>query len=936
MLRFRRYRVLVVFAFIALFAIYRFTNLNIWESATTGSAVHLKKAGALLPATPAAARVPLQGEQSSWPGDSQTSSLRQPTTTQSFVDRKSTSNVAVESTSSTATPAAAASTSPPLDAIIPTIPQKGSVDLGAGKHNNAPFNDYEASKDQQSLPPVHWSQLPEHFPVPSESVIQLPTDAPKQLPRIQYNFGKETAAERKVRVKRQQYVKDAFRHAWDGYRGYAWLSDELTPVSGSHKNPFCGWAATLVDALDTLWIMGLKEEFSMAVDAVAKIDFTTTSRSDIPLFETTIRYLGGLLSAYDISGQKHVTLKYKAVELAEILMGVFDTPNRMPVAYYQWKPKYVAKPHRASARIVLAEIGTLSVEFTRLAQITGDSKYYDAIARITNELQKWQSRGTKLPGMWPIDIDASGCNKTAANNELYKSMSPEHQEMFSNIIKLHGSSGNADSTPSDEKSNPAEASTDGGPNNSPVKALGFELGLDPNQDKNAILRRQSPSTETGTDPKVQPSIPGEGKCIYQGLTSAPYSKMDAFTLGSTADSFYEYLPKEYMLLGGAVPEYKEMYVKSMETAKEHLLFRPMTFEEHDILVSGTFHTTGDPKDNSDRFDPEGSHLVCFAGGMFAIGSKLFSRPDDLEVARKLTDGCVWAYESTASGIMPEVFTLIPCASKNSCPWNESRWWDALDPPSAWMQREESYRLQNLAFKEHAERRLAAAKENARGNTTVDNSAAEVIKPVAPEKELPLSSSPKALHEDTLENEPALDKRSRRLDDYHTADIPLQLQLPTQTEDMPRIPVGGAFNEADYFPIYSPPPLLTHKEFVEQRIESERIPKGFTRVNDKRYILRPEALESVFIMYRITGDKSWQDKGWKMFQSIQNATVTLYGNSAIADVTSEHPYALNSMESFWLAETLKYAYLLFSEPDLISLDEFVFNTEAHPFLRPKPQ
>lgn len=86
--------------------------------------------------------------------------------------------------------------------------------------------------------------------------------------------------------------------------------------------------------------------------------------------------------------------------------------------------------------------------------------------------------------------------------------------------------------------------------------------------------------------------------------------------------------------------------------------------------------------------------------------------------------------------------------------------------------------------------------------------------------------------------------------------------------------------------------------------------------------RPEAIESVFIMWRITGDVYWRKKGWVMFESIHAATTAEYGASAIADVTSEKPVALDEMESFWLAETLKYFYLLFSDPSLISLDDYV--------------
>ena len=87
------------------------------------------------------------------------------------------------------------------------------------------------------------------------------------------------------------------------------------------------------------------------------------------------------------------------------------------------------------------------------------------------------------------------------------------------------------------------------------------------------------------------------------------------------------------------------------------------------------------------------------------------------------------------------------------------------------------------------------------------------------------------------------------------------------------------------------------------------------------------------MYRITGDTTWQDKGWKMFEATIAATRTQSGHSAIDDVTKPLPFLQDAMESFWIAETLKYYYLLFSEPDVISLDEYVFNTEAHPFKRP---
>lgn len=85
------------------------------------------------------------------------------------------------------------------------------------------------------------------------------------------------------------------------------------------------------------------------------------------------------------------------------------------------------------------------------------------------------------------------------------------------------------------------------------------------------------------------------------------------------------------------------------------------------------------------------------------------------------------------------------------------------------------------------------------------------------------------------------------------------------------------------------------------------------------------------MYRITGDAEWMDKGWQMFEATVRATRTSIANSAVDNVLSAEPTTKDEMESFWMAETLKYYLLLFSEPDVISLDDWVLNTEAHPFL-----
>jgi mannosyl-oligosaccharide alpha-1,2-mannosidase len=92
-----------------------------------------------------------------------------------------------------------------------------------------------------------WASVAQQFPV--TFMKSLPTSAPKTLPRIQHNFQKEPAAEKKLRVARVDLVKGNFTHAWKGYVKHAWLRDEVQPISGGTLDPFGGWAATLVDSL---------------------------------------------------------------------------------------------------------------------------------------------------------------------------------------------------------------------------------------------------------------------------------------------------------------------------------------------------------------------------------------------------------------------------------------------------------------------------------------------------------------------------------------------------------------------------------------------------------------------------------------------------------------------------------------------------------------
>lgn len=271
---------------------------------------------------------------------------------------------------------------------------------------------------------------------PPDSIKKLPGGKPKTLPKVQAprssfkNPGEPDP--------RREAVEQAFNKSYASYKKYAWMEDELAPVSGDGKETFGGWAATLVDTLDTLWIMGQKEEFAEASKAAATIDFSKTSAGAANMFETTIRHLGGLLSAYDLSGDKK--LLKKATELGEMLYIGFDTPNRLPGFWLNFEDA-ANGAQRAGTNDPSASPASLCLEFTRLSQLTGDPKFYAATDRVTRFLEKTQFK-TALPGIWPTTLDFR--NERATETSF--TIGGLADSLYEYLPKMHALLGGTDDT----------------------------------------------------------------------------------------------------------------------------------------------------------------------------------------------------------------------------------------------------------------------------------------------------------------------------------------------------------------------------------------------------------------------------------------------------------------------------------------------------------
>lgn len=180
-------------------------------------------------------------------------------------------------------------------------------------------------------------------------------------------------------------VRAEFLDAWNAYKQYAWGHDELKPLSQSYRDWYgSSLLMTPVDALDTMILMGLNDEADKTREY---IDQNLSFDKDIEVknFEVTIRLLGGLLSSYQLSGDKR--LLALADDLGGRLLPVFNSPTGMPYMFVNLK---TGKTRGAESNP--AEIGTLLIEFGTLSKLTGNPMYYDKAKRALVELYDRRSK----------------------------------------------------------------------------------------------------------------------------------------------------------------------------------------------------------------------------------------------------------------------------------------------------------------------------------------------------------------------------------------------------------------------------------------------------------------------------------------------------------------------------------------------------------------
>ncbi|KAF6754190.1 glycoside hydrolase family 47 protein, partial [Ephemerocybe angulata] len=490
-------------------------------------------------------------------------------------------------------------------------------------------------------------------------------------------------------LEKRDAIVGAFKHAWHAYERDAMGSDEYHPIShgASNLTEAGSIGYMVVDVLDSLQIMGLDEEYQRARTWVENVSFDVDG--EYSTFETTIRVLGGLLSAYHLSGNDELYLQ-KAIDLADRLSVTFDSPTGLPYPYVNL---HAGTGHHAKdypGLVSAAEVGTLQLEFKYLSHVTGDPKYWRSVEKVMTVL------------------------------------------------------------------------------------------------KNALLEHNLASVFMNHL---------EGRYIHSPIS-----------LGSRADSYYEYLLKQYIQTNKTEEIYGTMYRGAMDSVQQFLIQVRENKDGQSMTYTSEMMPEQDPSGQiSWRLTPKQDHLVCFLGGSLMLG-----------------------------------------AVKSA----------AFNPDRVSMPPEES-ELNDYGWKDW-------------------KTGKELIKTCLKTHDTATGLSPEIVY---------FRIASDGMDAYEWA--------PTDWY------IRGAQPGV-------PPPY------------------------DARYMLRPETVESLFIAYRLTGDELYREHGWRIFQSIEkHAKVSTGGYATVLNV-DENPARLeDKMETFFLSETLKYLYLLFSDSDVLPFDKYVFNTEAHP-------
>ena len=718
---------------------------------------------------------------------------------------------------------------------------------------------------------------------------------------------------------RRRAVVNSARHAWRGYREHAWPNDELAPITMKGVE-WLNVGLTIVDALDTLLLLGLEDEATEAKNWIASdegLSFTANKNANV--FESTIRVLGGLAAAHGLGGDTvDGDLLKKALDLAEKLSPAFKTRTGIPIMDVNFK---TGDPHHPkwTQKSSLAEAGTLVLEWEALeaallqyenatsggGSLGGDSYDFDSYHdEDSNDPEPETEYGFCPEGgglkEYPVVREDPECD---AVEEVLHSTLPRNSRARSTLPSLHGRRYRRDIA-------------DGA-----RKAFG------------AVTKEMWTPMNDG----LVPSAVSSGTAIFDRASHV--------TLGARGDSYYEYLLKHWLHVGK--PEGGEAsYLRAMDGVLLHLLRRGEGASENEGVVEGIGN------------NPLGLRWGLTQAKSTSSARKRRRRWFDAE--EEVGEGAEGDKE-VVEGDKEVVEDVVSVAED-----------DTLVPEGETTQGEDEMECE-----------CEGEPSSAEGDAPLDQSDPTAPgTPNAPPKPLGLlyvaervgGVSGTVVHKmdhlvcflpgvlalgyseglgrkwgggDAMREGLANEALAKLGFSENATHLDVAIELARTCVSMYTSSPTGLAPEITHFPASG------LKEGGKGNEKVFRYSDLLIKKKDAHNLLRPETVESLFLLYRVTGRDEWRDAGWAMWRAWEKharvASGGYAGVDSVVDVVAEDTKEtekhennarraltridlnrIDKMESFWLSETLKYLFLLFTDdPLVVPLQCFVFNTEAHP-------
>ncbi|CAR28402.1 ZYRO0F03168p [Zygosaccharomyces rouxii] len=684
--------------------------------------------------------------------------------------------------------------------LLLSSPWRGSTKF-QDRWINPEIDDLSSHKDRHAV--LNEVSLPLNF-----------QQVPKDYPNVQASSFEDGGHQQNQLL---QQVRQLFVKSWD--------QEELSRPDLAAEP----WPLSLIDSLDTLYIMGQMSKFDDAVHLISTVDFTippiTENSVDIP--DVSTRALGGLISAYELSEEP--VLLAKAKDLANFILRAFDTPNRIPILQYFWKTEYGNRfPYQY---MNVGSLTNVALEFTRLAQITHSNSYFDAIQKIFGTIALSLDEFA-IEHMFPTTVDGSGCRiltpkevstghhlrnpkvmKSIDQNlefihchqtgkflisprdwekkeQLFK-MDYQHQSVYSNLVKIYHLLNGHDILTISKTYHPMDSGEE-------VENIG----------KN-----------TADDMKDEEAEHPDSSEKLQMHSS------------------------------------KQLFSIAMRKIRHLMLYRPLSpVADHNLTLISSFRTKTRISPSTDELQVEikrlfdMNHEGCSLATTLGLASGLFNNTEYLRLAKKLTHS-YYEMIKLFGGIFPEELYLDPC-EKETCLFDKNE------------------KIQSILDGQYTNQDALTV-----GDAKVELDSLQTQKASGGMRKILMFGLTQGIGEFN----------------YGVQDIDRKLGKWKHDPDRP---------------------------FWVNKI-------------GKRHLLSPNVIESIFYMYRITGESQWRKMGAELLKmTIENLQKYHSGAKGVWSVREFEDDEDSSIPSSWFSQTLKYYYLLFSDTSDYTLDRYLFTSGGH--------